>query len=210
MENGLIALLLSSDIVPTIYLMTLSVMAIYGAHKILLIWRFYKYKSHPFKRLRPYAESELPRVTVQLPIFNEIYVAERLLTAVSRLNYPADKLEIQVLDDSTDETRRICHRQVKALKQKSLKIDLIHRQSRVGFKAGALENGLKYATGELVIIFDADFMPTPDTLLQMVDYFADPEVGMVQARWAHINRHYSLLTEIQALMLDGHSRPSMS
>ena len=202
MENKLIALL--SDVIPIIYLMTLSVMAVYGFHKILLVWRFYKYKNFAFKPLKSYCESTLPKVTVQLPIFNEIYVAGRLLTAVSNLRYPTDKLEIQVLDDSTDETQQICQSYVDALKEKQLNIHYIHRKNRTGFKAGALEHGLNYATGELVIMFDADFIPAPDALLQMVDYFSDPNVGMVQARWTHINRHYSPLTEIQAMMLDGH------
>ena len=202
MEHRLIALL--PDVIPIIYLMTLSVMAVYGFHKILLVWRFYKYKNFAFKPLHSYSEATLPKVTVQLPIFNEIYVAGRLLTAVSNLRYPTDKLEIQVLDDSTDETQQICRSYVAALQEQQLNIHYIHRQKRTGFKAGALEHGLNYATGELVIMFDADFIPAPDALLQMVDYFSDPNVGMVQARWTHINRHYSPLTEIQAMMLDGH------
>ena len=203
MTSHLIALL--ADAIPSIYLVTLSVMAIYGLHKFLLVWRFYRYKDrHPLTSRKPLAETDLPRVTVQLPIFNEMYVVRRLLTAVANLRYPTAKLEIQVLDDSTDETQKICWEKVTELRQKHLNVQYIHRHNRSGFKAGALANGLKYASGELVIIFDADFMPTPDVLLKMVPYFVEPAVGMVQARWSHINRDYSSLTEIQALMLDGH------
>ena len=192
------------DIIPSIYLSILSIISLYGFHKILMIWRYYKYRNTVFKPLRSYAETELPKVTVQLPIFNEMYVVERLLEAVSKLNYPADKLEIQVLDDSRDETQQICRNKVAELKKNNVNIRYFHRQNRRGYKAGALEYGLQYASGELVTIFDADFIPAPDTLMKMVDYFCDPNVGMVQARWAYLNRNYSLLTEIQALMLDGH------
>ncbi|MEL7510750.1 MAG: glycosyltransferase [Cyanobacteria bacterium J06554_3] len=190
------------DVTPVLYLSTLSVISLYGFHKVWTLWRFYKCSAVTTKAL-PFAEDQLPRVTVQLPIFNELYVAERLLDAIAQLNYPPNKLEIQVLDDSTDETRSLCQDKVNALKTK-LNIHYIQRPHRRGFKAGALDYGLQQATGELIMIFDADFVPRPNTLLDMVHYFADPKVGMVQARWAHINRQYSLLTEIQALMLDGH------
>jgi len=177
-----------------------------------MVWRFYKYREKDnatycalgSKPTRAFYHQTLPKVTVQLPVFNEMYVVERLLDAVAQLKYPLDRLEIQVLDDSTDETQQICQRKVAELKQRHLNIAYIHRPHRQGFKAGALAYGLQRASGELVMIFDADFVPAPDTLLQMVDYFADPTVGMVQARWVHINRQYSLLTQIQALMLDGH------
>ena len=190
--------------VPRIYLSILSIISLYGFHKILMVWRFYKYKYDVPKPLSTYSLVNLPKVTVQLPIFNEMYVVERLLNAISQLNYPVDKLEIQVLDDSTDETQRICLDKVIELKKQKFNIQYIHRQNRQGFKAGALADGLQSASGELIAIFDADFIPNPDTLMDMIDYFADPTVGMVQARWVHLNRNYSLLTEIQALMLDGH------
>lgn len=193
-----------SNILPIAYLSALVLTSLYSIHKTIIIWRFMKYRHKGCKPLKSYDPSELPAITVQLPIFNEVYVVERLIEAVSNLNYPADKLQIQVLDDSTDETQEICRRKVKTLKQRSLDIHYIYRQDRQGYKAGALEQGLKSATGELVCIFDADFIPMPDTLKDMVDHFTDPEVGMVQARWVHLNRDYSLLTEIQALMLDGH------
>lgn len=179
-------------------------MSLYGFHKILMIWRFYNHKTKKPYPLFRFETSNLPKVTVQLPIFNEMYVAERLIEAIAKLEYPPEKLEIQILDDSTDETRLICQRKVAELKSQNFDITYLHRENRQGFKAGALAAGLKQATGELALIFDADFVPAPNTLMQMVDYFSDPQVAMVQARWGHLNRQYSLLTEIQALMLDGH------
>ena len=193
-----------SDIVINAYDLLLCTIALYSFHRLLIIWRFYCHRHLSTQPADYYADTELPNVTVQLPIFNELYVVDRLLKTVSQLNYPLDKLEIQVLDDSTDETRDLCRRQVQQLKQQNLNIHHIHRQQRQGFKAGALDYGLTLANGELVAIFDADFVPMPDTLLKMVHHFSDPQVGMVQARWEHLNRNYSTLTELQALMLDGH------
>ena len=148
--------------------------------------------------------SILAVITIQLPIFNELYVVERLLDAIAQITYPADKLEIQVLDDSTDETQSLCKEKSAQLQQQGLNLSYIHRSHRKGFKAGALAYGLSQAKGELIMIFDADFVPNANTLLQMVNNFADPRVGMVQARWSHLSRQYSLLTKIHALMLDGH------
>ena len=179
-------------------------MALYGFHKILTIWRFYHDRANKPSPLFRYPTSDLPKVTVQLPIFNEMYVAERLIEAIAKLEYPSQKLEIQVLDDSTDETQLICQRKVAQLKSENFDITYLHRENRRGFKAGALAAGLRQAKGELALIFDADFVPAPNILIQMVDYFSDPKIGMVQARWGHLNRQYSILTEIQALMLDGH------
>ncbi|MEO0351052.1 MAG: glycosyltransferase [Cyanobacteria bacterium P01_A01_bin.15] len=196
--------MLLPDIITHAYDLLLSIIALYSLHRLLIIWRFYRHRDLPSEPFRYYADVDLPRITSQLPIFNEMYVVERLLQAISRLNYPSDKLEIQVLDDSTDETKAVCQQQVHQLKQQNLDICHIHRQQRQGFKAGALKQGLTVATGELVAIFDADFVPSPDTLLKLVHHFSDPNVGMVQARWEHLNRSYSTLTELQALMLDGH------
>lgn len=193
-----------SGVIPELYLSILSLIAIYSFHKISIIWRYYRTRSQNIQPLQRFSESEFPRVTIQLPLFNEMYVVDRLLEAVAQLQYPADKLQIQVLDDSTDETREMCQAKVQDLKQRQLNIDYIHRCDRKGYKAGALSYGLQSATGELVMIFDADFVPPPDTLISMVHYFTNPKLGMIQARWGHINRHYSILTEIQALMLDGH------
>ena len=192
------------DFIPNLYLGILAIVSLYGFHKILMVWRFYRHRDRPSQPLQYYAHHALPKVTLQLPIFNEMYVVERLLEAITQLDYPTEKLEIQVLDDSTDRTQIICHEKVLELKKQHPNIHYIHRQDRCGFKAGALDYGLQLASGELVMIFDADFIPTPNTLLKMVHHFSDPAVGMVQARWTHLNRNYSLLTEIQALMLDGH------
>lgn len=192
------------EVTPFVYLGILSVISVYGFHKVLMIWRFYRYRHNVVPSYQKFEPEDLPHVTVQLPIFNELYVVERLLDAIAQLNYPSHKLEIQVLDDSTDETQPLCEAKANALKQQGLNVDYIHRTHRKGFKAGALAYGLQRAKGELIMIFDADFVPNPNTLLSMVNNFTDPSVGMVQARWAHINRQYSLLTEIQALMLDGH------
>jgi cellulose synthase/poly-beta-1,6-N-acetylglucosamine synthase-like glycosyltransferase len=145
-----------------------------------------------------------PRVTVQLPIFNERYVIERLVEAVSRFDYPRELLDIQVLDDSNDETREVARACVERFAAQGLPIAHIHRTNREGFKAGALENGLKTAQGELVVIFDADFIPESDFLRRTIPYFENPEIGMVQARWTYLNRDYSLLTKVEAILLDGH------
>jgi glycosyltransferase involved in cell wall biosynthesis len=141
---------------------------------------------------------------VQLPIFNEQYVVDRLLDAVCRLDYPKEKLDIQLLDDSTDETVEVARILVDRYVALGHPVTYIHRENRQGFKAGALEAGLKTAKGEFIAIFDADFVPPPDFLLKCVHHFTDPKVGMVQTRWTHINRNYSLLTQVEAILLDGH------
>jgi len=163
---------------------------------------FYKVKDRvPKPRAR---FEELPRVTIQLPMFNELYVVERLIDAVCAIRYPRDRLQIQVLDDSTDETVQIASRKVEEKRKLGFDIDYIHRTDRSGFKAGALENGLKTATGEFVALFDADFLPRPDYLEKAIHYFTDPEICVVQFRWEHLNRNYNILTKIQAIFLDGH------
>jgi cellulose synthase/poly-beta-1,6-N-acetylglucosamine synthase-like glycosyltransferase len=146
----------------------------------------------------------LPTVTVQLPIYNEMYVADRLIDAVCQLEYPRELLEIQVLDDSTDETREIAELAVRRHAAHGIDIKYFHREDRIGYKAGALEAGLKVARGAFVAIFDADFLPTHDFLHRLLPYFGNDRVGMVQARWGHINEDYSLLTKIQSMLLDGH------
>ncbi len=187
-----------------IYLVILLALSVYGFHRSMLVWMYLKNRSNVPQPKRQYAADELPHVTVQLPLFNEMYVAARLLEAAAAIDYPRDRLQIQVLDDSTDETQRICAEKCAELAATGLDIEYVHRTDRTGFKAGALANGLGSAKGELVLIFDADFLPKPDVLHQMVHFFTDEKVGMVQARWDHVNRDYSLLTEMQALMLDGH------
>jgi cellulose synthase/poly-beta-1,6-N-acetylglucosamine synthase-like glycosyltransferase len=184
------------------YLLVLFGLALYGLHRYCIIFLYLKYRKNVPKPVSQFAE--LPRVTVQLPIFNELYVVERLLKSVSELDYPRDLLQIQVLDDSTDETRDISEEQVKKLKATGLDVELVHRTDRTGFKAGALEAGLATCKGEFILILDADFVVPRDMLLRTIHYFTDPKIGMVQTRWAHLNRDYSLLTRVQALFIDAH------
>jgi hypothetical protein len=145
-----------------------------------------------------------PRVTVQLPIYNERYVVERLIAAVGCLDYPSDRLEIQVLDDSTDQTTDLAGAAVRRLQERGLRATHLHRADRQGFKAGALEAGTRVAVGELLAVFDADFMPPSDFLMRLVPHFQDADVGMVQARWGHLNADDSWLTGVQATLLDAH------
>jgi cellulose synthase/poly-beta-1,6-N-acetylglucosamine synthase-like glycosyltransferase len=187
-----------------LYFTILALLAILGAYRVRMVYQFWRYRHVKPQPKRRFAESELPRITVQLPLFNEMYVVERLLESVTGLDYPRRLLEIQVLDDSTDETVRIARAAVEKYKQRGFDIQYIHRADRTGFKAGALENGMKTANGQLIAIFDADFLPKPDFLRQMVDFFTEERVGMVQMRWGHINANYSLLTRIQEVLLDGH------
>jgi cellulose synthase/poly-beta-1,6-N-acetylglucosamine synthase-like glycosyltransferase len=147
---------------------------------------------------------EIPFVTIQLPVYNELYVMERLLENISKMEYPKNKLEIQVLDDSTDESFQVTANHIKVLQQSGLDIKHVLRDGRKNFKAGALKEGLKVAKGEYIAIFDSDFMPKKDWLKRTIPYFKDPEVGVVQTRWSHINRNYSLLTKVQAFALDAH------
>jgi cellulose synthase/poly-beta-1,6-N-acetylglucosamine synthase-like glycosyltransferase len=186
------------------YLAVLLVLASYGFHRSVLVYLYYRHQDRRPRLLGTFAD--LPAVTVQLPLFNEMYVVERLLEAVAAIRYPRDRFQIQVLDDSTDETRDICRRTIADLtaRHPELDIEYVHRVDRSGFKAGALENGLRTAKGEFVLIFDADFLPQVDVLEKTIDHFVDPKVAVVQCRWEHVNRDFSSLTEIQALMLDGH------
>ena len=187
-----------------LYFAVLIGLSVYGAHRGYLL---YLYTNGRRPRRSPACEvapSAPPPVTVQLPVFNEVYVVERLIDAVARLRYPRDRFEVQVLDDSTDETSGVARAAVERWRARGLSIRYCRRADRTGFKAGALAEGLRLATGELIAVFDADFMPPPDFLERAVGVFADPQVGLVQARWGHANRRYSLLTRLQALLLDGH------
>jgi cellulose synthase/poly-beta-1,6-N-acetylglucosamine synthase-like glycosyltransferase len=184
------------------YFLVLLILAVYGSHRYVMAYLFYKYKGN---LPTPKGKYEiLPRVTIQLPLYNEMYVVERLIESVARIQYPRNRLEIQVLDDSTDETQGIARARVAELREQGLDISYIHRDHRSGYKAGALQEGLKMARGELVAVFDADFVPAPDFLLRSVQFFTDERVGMVQVRWEHLNREYSHLTQAQAIFLDGH------
>jgi cellulose synthase/poly-beta-1,6-N-acetylglucosamine synthase-like glycosyltransferase len=183
------------------YLSVLLGLSAYGVHRYFIIYLFLKHRKKPTLPAGHF--EELPKVTMQLPIYNEVYVVERLLKAVSEIDYPSDKLQIQVLDDSTDDTRELTQRCVAELKGRGLNVELINRGDRTGFKAGALEVGLDTAEGDFVCILDADFVPQPDLLKKTVHFFTDPSVGMIQTRWGHLNRTYSLLTRVQAMFLDG-------
>jgi cellulose synthase/poly-beta-1,6-N-acetylglucosamine synthase-like glycosyltransferase len=184
------------------YFFVLLILAVYGWHRYYLV---YLYMKHKHEQPVPSGTLErLPSVTIQLPLYNEMYVVDRLVDAVCAIDYPRDLVEIQVLDDSTDETRQIAELAVRRHVLQGVDIKYIHREDRTGFKAGALDAGLKAARGEFIAIFDADFIPKPDFLTRTVPHFADPQVALVQARWGHINEDYSLLTKIQALLLDAH------
>jgi cellulose synthase/poly-beta-1,6-N-acetylglucosamine synthase-like glycosyltransferase len=184
------------------YFAVLAILSFYGFHRYLLVWLSHRHRDRAAVIKERF--QELPFVTVQLPFFNEMYVVERLIDAVCVFDYPSDKFEIQLLDDSTDETQSIARAAADKWRRRGIDIHYIHRKNRAGFKAGALENGLKTAKGEFIAIFDADFVPQREFLQRTIHHFTDPKVGLVQGRWEHINRNYSLLTRAQALLLDGH------
>jgi cellulose synthase/poly-beta-1,6-N-acetylglucosamine synthase-like glycosyltransferase len=194
------------------YFLVMIILAFYGIHRYQLVWLYYRNKDKAAKWDEPggrYAEGELPFVTVQLPIFNEQFVVDRLIDAVCRLEYPRDRFEVQLLDDSTDETVEVAQEIVERYRRgfaglAPQAIVYLHRTNRHGYKAGALDAGLKVAKGELVAIFDADFVPPPDWLMKVVHHFAEPGIGMVQTRWTHLNRNYSFMTQVEAILLDGH------
>jgi len=194
------------------YFIVMIILAFYGIHRYQLVWLYYKNRKNAAKWDQPparFAEGQLPFVTIQLPIFNEQFVIDRLIDACCRLNYPRDRFEIQVLDDSTDETTVVAQQIVERYATGFAGMDpqpivYIHRTNRHGFKAGALDAGLKVARGEFVAIFDADFVPPREWVMQVIHHFAEPEIGMVQTRWTHLNRDYSFLTQVEAILLDGH------
>jgi cellulose synthase/poly-beta-1,6-N-acetylglucosamine synthase-like glycosyltransferase len=188
-----------------LYFFVLSILAIYGWHRYYLVYLYMKNRGKaPDPALPPPALADLPRVTVQLPIYNEMYVADRLIDAVCEMDYPRELLEIQVLDDSTDETTDIAELAVRRHAARGFDITYLHRIDRRGYKAGALEAGLRVAKADFIAIFDADFVPSKDFLRQTLPHFTDAKIGMVQARWGHINQDYSLLTKIQSILLDAH------
>jgi cellulose synthase/poly-beta-1,6-N-acetylglucosamine synthase-like glycosyltransferase len=185
------------------YFGALILLSLYGLHRYHLIRTYLRHKHR--LGAPPAARFEhLPRVTIQLPIYNERYVIERLIRETIQMRYPRELLQIQVLDDSTDDTRDLARDLVASYREAGYPIEYRHRTNRQGFKAGALEEGLGTATGELIAIFDADFIPPRDFLENTVHYFADPRIGVVQTRWSYLNRDYNLLTQVQAMLLDGH------
>lgn len=186
-----------------VYTIAALALAVYGSNSLFLAI------VHVFTRPRdpdlPPAPTEWPRVTVQIPIYNEVHVAPRVIQAVAALDYPADRLEIQVLDDSDDETSRVVDRLVRRLRAQGVRIYHLRREDRVGYKAGALAYGLSHARGEYIAIFDADFVPPRDWLRRTVPYLAvNPRLGFVQTRWEHLNARASSVTLAQSLALDGH------
>ena len=187
----------------TPYFLVLIVLSAYGLHRYWLVFKYFRNKRHA---ARPPLErfEQLPRVTVQLPVYNERFVVERLVEAACRIEYPRHLLDIQVLDDSTDETVAVARGVVERYAALGHPVSYHHRDNRQGFKAGALAAGLEQARGEFIAIFDADFVPPPDFLHRTIHYFTDPGVGMVQGRWTFLNRNYSFLTQVQAILLDGH------
>ena len=196
----------------SLYLLCLSGLFLYGTNCYVLLLRFRRYRRKGLVEYRRVLEAfeasswsnDLPQVTVQLPIYNERYVIRRLLQAVCALDYPRDRLEIQLLDDSTDDTAEIAHALTARYRQQGLSIIHVRRNNRHGFKAGALKEGMEAARGEFLAIFDADFVPPADFLRKTIPYFRNPKVGMVQARWGHTNPDYSLLTRTQSIGIDAH------
>lgn len=185
-----------------VYAVILLLVCVYGMHRYQLVHLYYKYRRNTPKLQACFRD--LPIVTIQLPMYNEQAVARRIIDATCGIDYPRDRMQIQVLDDSTDETVQIASEAVAEWQARGFDIEYIHRTDRTGFKAGALSNGLKTAKGEFVLIFDADFMPPVQIIRETIHFFTDPRVGMVQARWEHLNRDLSLLTKSQAILLDGH------
>jgi cellulose synthase/poly-beta-1,6-N-acetylglucosamine synthase-like glycosyltransferase len=202
-----------SLVVCVLYAVVLGILSVYGIHRSYLVLTAARLRERmatlsrgvPVLKTLAVSSESLPTVTIQLAIFNEATVVRRLLCTVARIEYPRDRLEIQVLDDSTDETSAIARQCVAELRETGLDVAYLHRIDRVGYKAGALAAGLEVAKGELLALFDADFVPPADFLLKVVPHFlADADVAMVQTRWGHINREHSILTRVAALMLDGH------
>ncbi|EQA38087.1 glycosyltransferase-like protein, family 2 [Leptospira inadai serovar Lyme str. 10] len=191
----------------TIYALDILGLFFFGIHTYIMVYLYKKYNSNcdtDPSRTFSVTDPNLPKVTVQLPIFNEFYVVDRLIDSTVALNYPKDKLEIQVLDDSTDETVQKAASLVAQYKSQGFDIKHLHRTDRTGHKAGALDTGMKESTGDYIAIFDADFIPDPDFLLKTMAYFDDPQIGMVQSRWGHINADYNILTKAQSFGIDGH------
>lgn len=196
-----------SIILMVIYSTALVLILLYSLSQLNLLFNYLSFRSNKQKEGPLFDLSDpkqVPYVTIQLPVFNELYVMERLLESVCNIDYPKDRLEIQVLDDSNDESVEIAAKKIKELSAQGHNINHVFRDSREGFKAGALKYGLTLAKGEYIAIFDADFLPSKDWLKKTVPYFKNSEIGVVQTRWGHINRDYSILTRVQAFALDAH------
>lgn len=194
------------SIIIVVYTIALTLIFIYALAQLNLLSNYLKAQKKQSQAVKfDFSNpNNIPFVSIQLPVYNEMYVMERLLENISKMDYPKDKLEIQVLDDSTDESLELTQKLVKQLKLSGVNIMHIHRTKRTGFKAGALKEGLKVAKGEFIAIFDADFLPRPNWLKETIPYFKDENIGVVQTRWSHLNRNHSVLTKIQAFALDAH------
>ena len=201
-EDPTLQLLIS--LIGVFYFIVTVGLSLYGFHNLITTIIYLSMKTPTGNKGKTYPLKEWPRVTVQLPIFNEKYTVARLLQAVTRLDYPADRIQIQILDDSTDDTLDLLARLTKEYKSHGVNIELIHRVDRKGYKASALDNGLHTATGELIAIFDADFVPKPDWLKRTAPSFQDPKLGCLQTRWGHTNQQYNSLTRAEAMGIDGH------
>jgi len=201
-EDPTLQLLIS--VIGVFYIIITAILALYGFHNLITTIMYLLMKTPTKHKGRAYSIKNWPPVTVQLPIFNEKYTVERLLRAVTQLDYPAKCLQIQVLDDSTDDTYDLVAHLVENYKLRGVNIELVHRVDRKGYKAGALENGLHTATGELIAIFDADFVPKPDWLKRTAPSFQNPKLGCLQTRWGHTNQQYNSLTRAEAMGIDGH------
>ncbi|MBI5725539.1 MAG: glycosyltransferase [Planctomycetes bacterium] len=186
----------------SVYTIMLVLVSIYGFHRYVLVFLYYRHRA---KAPSPAGQfQELPAVTIQLPMYNEPLVVQRIIEKTCGIKYPREKLQVQVLDDSTDQTCELAKQAVEKARQQGYDVEYIHREDRTGYKAGALANGMKTAKGEFITIFDADFVPSESFMLDSIQYFTDPKVCVVQSRWDHLNRNDSMLTRSQALFLDGH------
>lgn len=197
-------MLILSTIILGVHGLLLAILCGFGLHRLSMVYRWYRYRNVK-KNLTPTEKfAQKPSITVQIPLYNERLVAERVIDAVAALQYPAGALQIQIVDDSTDETKDLVSERVRYHQQKGINIHHVRRDDREGYKAGALKQAMASATGEFIAIFDADFLPHPSLLEDTIDHFSDPKIGMVQFRWEHLNRKQSALTETQAMMLDSH------
>ncbi len=190
-------------LVLSLYLLALVLIVLYSIGQLHLVITFLRHRKR-YKAEPPLRGDDVPFVTIQLPIYNELYVVERLLDSMAAMDYPKDRFEIQLLDDSTDETVEVAAKKIQELKSRGIQAEHIRRPDRKGFKAGALGYGLEIARGEYIAIFDADFLPGPSFLRATLSNFTDENIGVVQARWEHLNKNYSLFTEAQAFHLDAH------
>lgn len=196
-----------SKIILWIYFLCLILVLFYSILQLSLAIAYVKDKRNKKgkEQKKPvYDPATTPKVTVQLPMFNELYVADRIIEQVAKFEYPLDKLQIQVLDDSTDETKDVIAKKVAEVAARGINIQHVHRTDRTGYKAGALDAAMDQVEGDFIAIFDADFVPDSDFLIRTMPYFQDENVGVVQTRWGHINKEYSILTELQAFGLNGH------